>query len=500
LKLGENENLSALDLTIILRAYAPTRTANRYEIAIHGTTATLTRYYSGTSTQLGQWTVDINDRLLKAGAVWDDVNESGYGGVTVTLKSGNETLFSYRDESNLNVSTPGYFGLATESSIKLGRVTEYVDMRSVIADKNNWKSGSSISWEDNDTRLTPVGSSTAGYTGRTFGDAEFVVGFESGLNTGAFPCFILRAPTEEDLLNNPWSGAKYSVIIKEGSLEIQHWQEIWKPGASILSNDGRSALADNKGFVQPYKDTLVKVSTVNTDYGVWIRLKAGDTIVASWIDENNYIQSDGYFGVSGYTEPISISVPNESTYVPVIGDPDAKPGSTNALPVVGNYNVSTNANTSVTGTVIAADADEDTLTYSVGTQAGHGTAVVNADGSWTYTPAVDYTGTDSFTVSVSDGKGGMATSTVSLTTLNLFTITASAGEHGSISPIGETDVEEGTGITYTFIPDSGYKVDKVMIDGQELKKVKENSYIFADVTGNHTISVTFKRGGGKPTQ
>ncbi|QHW30331.1 hypothetical protein GZH47_05385 [Paenibacillus rhizovicinus] len=327
LKLGQNENLDALDLTLILRANAATRAANRYEIAIHGTTATLTRYYSGTSTQLGQWQVDINDRLLKAGAVWDDVNGSGYGGVTVTLKSGNDTLFTYRDETNLNVSTPGYFGLATDSSIELGRVTEYVDMGAVIADKGNWKSGNSINWENGDTALTPVGSATAGYTGRTFGDAEFAVGFESGMNTGAFPAFILRAPTEADLLDNPWSGAKYAVILKEGSFEIQHWPDLWKPGASILSSDGRSVLADNKGFVAPYQDTLVKVSTVNTDYGVWIRLKAGDTIVASWFDENNYIQGDGYFGVSGYTEPMTISVPDESTYVPVIGNPDDKPGN-----------------------------------------------------------------------------------------------------------------------------------------------------------------------------
>ncbi|REE92930.1 putative sugar-binding protein [Paenibacillus taihuensis] len=327
LKLGVNQNLDALDLTLILRANAATRDANRYEIAIHGTTATLTRYYNGTSTQLGQWQVDINDRLLKAGAVWDDNNGSGNGIVTVTLKSGNDTLFSFGDDSNLNVSTSGYFGLATESSVELGRVTEYVDMTSVIADKANWKSGASNTWTNNDTSLTPAVGATAGYAGRTFGDAEFVVDFMSGMNTGAFPAFILRSPTEQDLLDNPWSGAKYAVILKEGSFEIQHWQELWKPGSSILSGDGRSALADNKGFVAPYKNTLVKVSTVNTDYGVWIRLKAGDTIVASWFDENNYIQGAGYFGISGYTEPVTISVPNESTYVPVIGNPDDKPNS-----------------------------------------------------------------------------------------------------------------------------------------------------------------------------
>jgi|GEM_PF-2497029 len=392
LKLDESEDLDALDMNIILRATAATRAANRYEIAIQGTTATVTRYYNGQGLELGQWTVDVNDRLLKAGAVWDDVYESGYGGVTVTLKSGNETLLSVRDENNLNVSAPGYFGLATESSIQFERVTEYVDMSAVIADKGNWKSGSSIDWENNDTKLTPVGAATAGYTGRTFGDAEFVVGFESGLNTGAFPNFALRAPTEEDLLNNPWSGTKYSVIIKEGSFEIQHWPEAWKPGSSILSDDGRSALADNKGFVPPYTDTLVKVSIVNTDYGVWIRLKAGDTIVASWIDENNYIPNDGYFGVNGYTEPMSISVPSDSTYIPVIGNPDDKPGGGTEEPVE-----KTAAEVASEITAIAAPSkDATTLTlptvpegFSVAIKSSGNTGVIATNG--TITPPANAT-------------------------------------------------------------------------------------------------------------
>ena len=36
----------------------------------------------------------------------------------------------------------------------------------------------------------------------------------------------------------------------------------------------------------------------------------------------------------------------------------------------------------------------------------HGTAVVNADGTITYTPAANYNGADSFTYTVSDGHGG----------------------------------------------------------------------------------------------
>ena len=48
------------------------------------------------------------------------------------------------------------------------------------------------------------------------------------------------------------------------------------------------------------------------------------------------------------------------------------------------------------------------------TSPAHGTAILNANGSVTYTPAPGFTGTDSFTYTVSDGLL-TATATVSMT-------------------------------------------------------------------------------------
>lgn len=67
------------------------------------------------------------------------------------------------------------------------------------------------------------------------------------------------------------------------------------------------------------------------------------------------------------------------------------------------------------GRVVGADADGDTLTYAHGTGPANGTVVVNADGTYTYTPATDFNGLDSFTVTVSDGNGGITTVTVAVT-------------------------------------------------------------------------------------
>ena len=62
-----------------------------------------------------------------------------------------------------------------------------------------------------------------------------------------------------------------------------------------------------------------------------------------------------------------------------------------------------------------SDIDGDVLVVTAVTQPTHGIAVVNPDGTVTYTPIADYNGPDSFTYTISDGAGGTDTATVSLT-------------------------------------------------------------------------------------
>ncbi len=82
-------------------------------------------------------------------------------------------------------------------------------------------------------------------------------------------------------------------------------------------------------------------------------------------------------------------------------------------------------------------------------------------------------------------------------------ITSSAGENGSIAPEGKVYVPAGNSQKFDFTPDAGYAVDRVTIDGtayvnngvnllpgMETWK-KWESYTFADVREDHTISVTF---------
>jgi type IV pilus assembly protein PilY1 len=69
-------------------------------------------------------------------------------------------------------------------------------------------------------------------------------------------------------------------------------------------------------------------------------------------------------------------------------------------------------------------------------------------------------------------------------------ITASFGANGSISPSGATAVNYGSSQTFTVTPNGGYRVNQVLVDGVTAS-LTNNAYAFSNVTGAHTISVTF---------
>ena len=73
-----------------------------------------------------------------------------------------------------------------------------------------------------------------------------------------------------------------------------------------------------------------------------------------------------------------------------------------------------------------------------------------------------------------------------------YTIEATAGAGGSISPSGSVSVREGRDQTFTITPDKGYAVSNVKIDGKSIGAVK--SYTFENVSRTHTIEVIFIKG------
>ncbi|WP_390342602.1 tandem-95 repeat protein [Variovorax boronicumulans] len=166
------------------------------------------------------------------------------------------------------------------------------------------------------------------------------------------------------------------------------------------------------------------------------------TVHATDIDSANVTYSilsgndQGYFAIDPITGEISLTSAGAAAFVNdyeaganahalVIGATDGTATTTipvtlneqniNDAPTVPNYTTTTDEDTPVSGQVVGSDVDGDTLTYAKGSDPSHGTVTVNADGTYTYVPNADFNGTDSFTVTVSDGHGGTTTSTVNVT-------------------------------------------------------------------------------------
>jgi len=72
---------------------------------------------------------------------------------------------------------------------------------------------------------------------------------------------------------------------------------------------------------------------------------------------------------------------------------------------------------------------------------------------------------------------------------NTHTIQASAGANGIITPSGSITVAHGANQSFAMIPDEGYEVQDVYIDGNSVGPM--TSYTFTNVNTDHYIHVTF---------
>ncbi|MDR0437342.1 MAG: choice-of-anchor J domain-containing protein [Bacteroidales bacterium] len=78
------------------------------------------------------------------------------------------------------------------------------------------------------------------------------------------------------------------------------------------------------------------------------------------------------------------------------------------------------------------------------------------------------------------------------THLPRYTITASAGANGTITPNGTITAIEGNDYTFIITPNTDYEISQVLVDGtNNLVAVTNGSYTFTNVTANHTIEAVF---------
>jgi large repetitive protein len=175
-------------------------------------------------------------------------------------------------------------------------------------------------------------------------------------------------------------------------------------------------LADAQSFAGD-EDTLISGRVIAIDV-------ENDTLTYSLTNQtaNGLIALDPATGNFTYTPNSNYNGPD--SFVVTITDDHGNSttitinltvNAVNDAPVSNNQNLTTQEDTPVSGQVVATDIEGDTLTYGIATAATHGTVTLNpATGGFIYTPNADYNGSDSFIVSVNDGKGGITTSIITI--------------------------------------------------------------------------------------
>lgn len=84
---------------------------------------------------------------------------------------------------------------------------------------------------------------------------------------------------------------------------------------------------------------------------------------------------------------------------------------------------------------------------------------------------------------------------ITYTNAPVYHIDAVSGVNGKISETGKISVFGETDKTFVFIPEAGYEVDKVLVDGKEI--ICEDKYTFEYIESDHTLEVTFRKAVNK---
>ena len=131
----------------------------------------------------------------------------------------------------------------------------------------------------------------------------------------------------------------------------------------------------------------------------------------------------------------------------------------------------------------AGESDTVTAPAITGyTISGSDSKTVTAKAGDTYTITFTYTKNNTSGGGSSGGGGGSSVS-------SSYTIKASAGANGTISPNGSVSVARGKDQTFTISAINGYRIADVLVDGKSVGNV--STYTFENVKANHTIEAKF---------
>ena len=228
------------------------------------------------------------------------------------------------------------------------------------------------------------------------------------------------------------------------------------------SAGGTLFLASTKASVSPSDDSVGDTIGYGTSNAPETATASGNTVTKSL--QRNATNTD--------------TDDNRTDFAADTPTPGAGLGGNHA-PTTTPMSASTAEDTAAIVALVASDSDGDLLTWAVSQAPSHGSASVTGS-TLTYTPAPDFHGNDQVGVTVSDGRGGVASTTVSITVTPVndapvaYDVTASTPRNVAkqITLVG-SDVDDTvltyaiasppthgtasiTGATATYTPTTGY--------------------------------------------
>lgn len=175
------------------------------------------------------------------------------------------------------------------------------------------------------------------------------------------------------------------------------------PLPNLANQDNQSVSVAVGGFFSDIDGDTITFSASGLPAGLSI---SADGTISGTIDKNASQPSGGVYTVTVFgSDPNGLTTSETFSWTVV-----------NPAPTAANDSATTNEDTPVIISVLPNDTDPDGDTLTVTTvTASHGTVVINANGTITYTPDANYNGTDTIVYSISDGNGGISTAVVSVT-------------------------------------------------------------------------------------
>jgi hypothetical protein len=179
--------------------------------------------------------------------------------------------------------------------------------------------------------------------------------------------------------------------------------------------------------------------------------------------ETYYFVATAYnsYGESGYSDPVSYTVPDTLEEFTITASTD---GDGDITP---------------SGSVTVIEGQSET--FSISAHSGFHIDVVLVDG-------VSQGASSTYTFNDLSANHTIY-ATFAPNSVDLHTIVASAENHGSISPQGNVTVIEGDNQKFSIIPNTGYHIADVQVDGNSVGVM--DGYEFSNVTKEHTISALF---------